>query len=135
MRPGGFSVLAAILAWLAFAGLGNAAAAALAPERLLAFGLQPAVLIVSALAYAGTAALTAVGLWRVAPWSGRAAAAWALACDASALAFAVMTGRAGLWPPMPMPIFLVSLLGILGVPWLLVLYVRRRLRTHVPLSA
>ena len=81
------------------------------------------------LAYAATAGLTAVGLWRGAPWSGRAAAAWALACDAGALAFLFMTGRAGLWPPMPLPIFLAAIVFFLCLPWLLVLYVSRRLRT------
>ena len=128
-RPTGFTVVALILGYLTFAGLANAVGAAAMPDDLLAFGLQPAVIVVSALAYAATAGLTAAGLWRGAPWSGRAAAAWALACDAGALAFLFMTGRAGLWPPMPLPIFLAAIVFFLCLPWLLVLYVSRRLRT------
>jgi hypothetical protein len=89
------------------------------------------VLVITALAYAATAAWAAVGLWRVALWSSRATMAWAVAFDVMILSFVLAAAPAGLLPPMPTILFGTGVVTFLMLPWLLVAYVRRGLvRMH-----
>ena len=65
-RPIGFTILAFFLCWLAVAGIGN-----------VVVGPAQGILRLFALAYAITAIITAIGLWKMKSWAYTAYLAWA----------------------------------------------------------
>lgn len=74
-RPGGITVLAILLGWLAIAGGLNAwfIFRGDSPDLGMVFG-------VGALVYALAALAAAIGLWRMASWAPGALHAWMLIC-------------------------------------------------------
>ena len=94
-------------------------------SRVTMLGLQTAPTIASAFAFAITAALSAIGLWRAASWRHTALTLWAVVANVWAVLFVVMLARAGRLPPLPRPVFAVATLPFLALPWFLVWYARR----------
>lgn len=112
-RPVGFTILAIMLWWLTFAGVGNAA--------LRIGGMHP----LWPLAYAATAFVTGLGLWRNSPWCFHAFLAWSGVVVL--LMIAMQWGRFR----APLPLFagfacLMLILLSTGA-----IYIKKRLRTTV----
>ena len=107
--------------------LGNVWMALAEPDVFYQFGLRPSLLVVTALLYGLSAGVTAVGLWRVAPWTLKAFLAWSIVVIAGSFAFALdveMPGTAT-WLPFGSVVLLVAILTLVA------LYIHRRIGTRV----
>ncbi len=106
-RPLGFALLAGCLAWLALAALGN-----------IALNSAP---LIWASAYGVMAFISAIGLWRVAPWAYRAFLGWA-----AAVVLMMVGMETGAWR-VPLFIFVPFLCFVIGLLFCGSLYIKRTL--------
>ena len=130
-RTPGIVAIAALLVWSAAGALFTALALLLGANQAAMLGVQRMPLIASALAFAFTAAWSAIGLWRSAAWTATALTAWAVMANVWAVLFLVMMARAGRLP-LPWPVLAVAMLPFLALPWLLIWYARRRMVVPLP---
>ncbi|HEX9936624.1 MAG TPA: hypothetical protein VGB15_05860 [Longimicrobium sp.] len=135
-RPTGFTLLALVLGQLAFSALANTGLMVVAVATGGNYGNVP--LALGAAAYAVTAGVATVGLWRVAPWALRAYLAWGAAVLAFMGLFVLappplmQESREQGWPhPLQFAAFFLFIIVLL---WLPVPYIRRRLGTLLPRS-
>ena len=112
---------------MTFGALGNAAMALAEPDAFHQFGLTAPMLLVTALLYGLTAGATAVGLWRVAPWTLKAFMAWSIVAIAGSFVIGIKLDMPGM--PSWMPLASAVLLSAILIP--IALYIRRRIRAPV----
>jgi len=106
-RPRGAALLAMVLAYLAVAGAIGAV--------VIPYGMGPSA---ASIAYAGSAAVAAIGIWRSRRWASTAFAVWACIALLNGLVIGVLLDSG----PVRQAIFFVAMTGVL---WLLYRYVRR----------
>ena len=121
-RPTGLAVVAILLGVLCAAALANGTVLLLRAADARALGFRPEILAPLAAAYALSAGLAAVGLWRMTRWAPWALLAWGIAAAAVGGSIALGAGPAGVsrWVLAGPALFL----AVVVVP--LVRWVRRR---------
>ncbi|HEX6057460.1 MAG TPA: hypothetical protein VFZ11_00485 [Gemmatimonadaceae bacterium] len=121
-RPIFLTIVAVLLGWLAVVALGNAVVLVQRADDARSIGFRPEILVPLALAYAASAALAAVGLWRMSRWAPWALLGWGVVAAAVGASVALGAGPSGVsrWALAGPALFL----GIVVAP--LVRWVRRR---------
>jgi len=108
-RPAGFTILALIFIWLAFA--------AFIGSFIVSSGLNPIV----TLSYGVTALFTSIGLWKMKPWTFKAYLAW---CAIVILTMAMM--QVGYVYRLPLPMFLAFAFFIIALISLTGIYIKKK---------
>jgi hypothetical protein len=109
-RPIGFTILALVLGWLAFAGVGNAI-----------FGPAQGIMRFFAIAYGIAAIMVAIGLWKMKDWAFVAFLTWAGVVVIMMIAMQCWEFR------IAMPSFIGFACFVVILLWLLATYVKRTL--------
>jgi hypothetical protein len=127
-RPTFLTIVAVLLGWLGVVALGNAVVLVQRADDVRAIGFRPEILAPLAFAYAASAALAAVGLWRMMRWAPWVLLGWGVVAAAVGASVALGAGPAGVsrWALAGPALFLALVVAPL-VRW-----VRRRTSAAAP---